>query len=78
MVTKFIVSSLVIITGVVTIILLYDLGVVDKCSTRQFEIMGNIGKYDQTKDPELCSQLNEKISQFDNQCSQDLEELDCG
>ena len=78
MVSTFLKSTIVIVlAGVVTIIVLYDLGL-DKCPIQQIEITDSIKKFDQTKYPELCSQLNEKISQFDVQCSGDIEELDCG
>jgi hypothetical protein len=79
MVSTFLKGTIVVVlAGVVTIAVLYDFGLVDKCPMQQIEITSDIKKYDQTKDPMLCSQLNEKISGFDVQCSGDIEELDCG
>ena len=79
MVSKFLKYALVIIlSGVIAIIVLYNVGFIDKCPLKQIDIEGDLKKYDQTKDPELCAQLNDKISQFDNECKGNLEILDCG
>ena len=79
MVSKFPKYALVIIlSGVIAIVVLYNVGFIDKCPLKQIDIEGDLKKYDQTKDPELCAQLNDKISQFDNECKGNLEILDCG
>jgi hypothetical protein len=79
MVSKFIKGTIVIVlAGIATTIVLYNVGLVDKCPIRQIDIAGDLKKYALTKDPELCAQLNDKISQFDNECKGNLEELDCG
>ena len=79
MVSKFLKGTTVIVlTGIAVVIALYSAGLVDKCPIQQIDITDNIKKYDQTKDPELCAQLNEKISQFNSQCKGEIEELDCG
>jgi len=79
MVSKFLKYALVIIlSGVIAIVVLYNVGFIDKCPLKQIDIEGDLKKYDQTKDPELCAQLNDKISQFDNECKGNLEILDCG
>jgi hypothetical protein len=79
MVSIFLKGTIVIVlAGVVAVIALYTAGLVDKCPIQQIDITGGIKKYDQTKDPELCVQLNEKISQFDSKCKGEIEVLDCG
>ncbi|MGC1709774.1 MAG: hypothetical protein WA799_08265 [Nitrosotalea sp.] len=79
MVSKFLKYAMVIVlSGVIAVVVLYNVGFVDKCPLRQIDIEGDLKKYDQTKDPELCAQLNDKISQFDNDCKGNLEILDCG
>jgi len=79
MVSKFLKYTLVIVlSGVIAIVVLYNVGFIDKCPLKQIDIEGDLKKYDQTKDPELCAQLNDKISQFDNECKGNLEILDCG
>jgi len=79
MVSKFLKCTIVIVVaGFAAVFALYNVGLVDKCPVMQIDIVSNIKKYDQTKDPELCTQLDEKISQFDGQCKGDIEELDCG
>jgi len=79
MVSKFLKYALIIIlSGVIAIVVLYNVGFIDKCPLKQIDIEGDLKKYDQTKDPELCAQLNDKISQFDNECKGNLEILDCG
>ncbi len=79
MVSNFLKYSIVIVlSGVITIVVLYDTGFIDKCPMKQIEIESDLKNYDQTKDPELCAQLNDRISQFDNECKGNLEILDCG
>lgn len=71
-------TLIIVAVGVSSIVILYGVGIVNTCQIRQLEIASDVKKYDQTKNPELCAQLNEKISQFDNECKGDLEILDCG
>ena len=71
-------SLAIVLSGVIAIVVLYNVGFADKCPLKQIDIEGNLKKYDQTKDPELCAQLNDKISQFDDSCKGNLEILDCG
>jgi hypothetical protein len=79
MVSKFLKYTLVIVlSGVIAVAVLYNFGFVDKCPLKQIDIGGDLKKYDQTKDPELCAQLNDEISQFDNECKGNMEILDCG
>lgn len=79
MVSKFLKYALVIVlSGAVAIVVLYNFGLVDKCPIKQIDIEGGLKTYNQTKDPELCAQLNDKISQFDNECKGNIEILDCG
>jgi hypothetical protein len=79
MVSKFLKYTLVIVlSGVIAVVVLYNVGFVDKCPLEQIDIGVDLKKYDQTKDPELCAQINDKISQFDDYCKGNLEILDCG
>jgi hypothetical protein len=79
MVSKFLKYTLVIVlSGAIAIVVLYNFGFVDKCPLKQIDIEGDLKKYDQTKDPELCAQLNDEISQLDNECKGNMEILDCG
>jgi hypothetical protein len=71
-------TIIVILVGVVTTLILYNAKLIDVCPLRQVYITEEIKKYDTTKDPELCDDLNGKISQFNNDCKAELEVLDCG
>ena len=71
-------SFIIIASGAVVVAVLYGVGLANTCPIKQIGIMDDLKKYDQTKDPELCAQLNDKISQFDNECKGDFEVLDCG
>lgn len=71
-------TILIVLAGVVTVIVLDGVGLVNRCPIQQIELAGEVKKYDQTKDPQLCVQINEKISQFDMQCKGTIEEIDCG
>jgi hypothetical protein len=77
--SKFLKSIIIIIlAGTVAVIVMYDTGLVNKCPIRQIDITSDLKKYDQSKDPQLCAQINEKISQFNGQCKGAIEEIDCG
>ncbi len=70
--------TILVMCGTAAIVVLYSTGIADTCPVKQIEIVGELKKYDQTKDPDLCAQLNNEISQFDNDCKGNLEILDCG
>ncbi|MGB6784440.1 MAG: hypothetical protein WBE60_01030 [Nitrosotalea sp.] len=79
MVSKFLKYALVIVlSGVIAVVVSYNFGFVDKCPIKQIDITSDLKTYDQTKDPELCAQLNDEISQFDNDCKGNVDILDCG
>ena len=71
-------TAILILVGAVVILLLYNAKLVDACPLRQVDITESIKKYEETKDPQLCAELNTKISEFDGNCKTELEELDCG
>ena len=69
---------IVIVIGSILVIVSYSAELANTCTIRQLDIAGETKKYDITKDPLLCDKLNTKISQFNNQCKSNIEELDCG
>lgn len=69
---------IIIAVGSIFAIVSYKIEFPNTCPMRQLTIVGEIKKYDETKDPLLCDKLNTKISQFNNQCKSNIEELDCG
>ncbi len=71
-------SFIIIASGAIAVVALYGVGLVSTCPIKQIGITSDLKKYDQTKDPELCAQLNDRISQFDNECQGGFEMLDCG
>jgi len=71
-------TIIVILAAAITTLVLYHAKLIDTCQLRQVDITEAIKKYDTTKDPELCDELNDKISQFNNDCKSELEVLDCG
>ncbi len=48
------------------------------CTVRQLNIVTDTMQYEKTKDPLVCDALNSKISQFNDACKSNIEELDCG
>lgn len=79
MTSKFLKYAIAIIaSGAVSVVVLYGLGLGDACSVNQIVITEDLKRYDQTKDSDLCSQINDKISQFDSDCKGAMEILDCG
>ena len=74
--TKWILAIIVI--GLVAVLVSYKTELSNACTLRQLNIAGDEKKYDQTKDPQFCDALNSRISQFNNECKSNVEELDCG
>ena len=69
---------IIIAIGSIAVIVSYKNELTNSCPIRQLDIAGETKKYDVTKNPLLCDKLNTKISQFNNQCKSNIEELDCG
>ena len=68
----------IVAIGLIAVLVSYKTELSNTCAIRQLNIAGDQKKYDQTKDPLLCDALNSRISQFDNECKSNIEELDCG
>ena len=68
----------IVAIGSVASVVSYELELSHACPLRQLSIADEIKKYDKTKDPQLCDALNSKISQFNDACKSNVEELDCG
>ena len=68
----------IVAIGFAASVISYELVLSNACPMRQLDIAGEIKKYDQTKDPLLCDALNSKISNFNDACKANIEELDCG
>lgn len=68
----------IVAIGSIATIVTYEFDLSNTCSLRQLDISGGVKQYEQTKNPELCDDLNNKISKFDDDCKSDVEELDCG
>ncbi len=68
----------IIAIGLTAIFVSYKTELSSVCSIRQLNIAGDEKKYEQTKDPQFCDALNSRISQFNDECKSNVEELDCG
>ena len=66
------------LAGIVAIVILYSFAVTDKCPLKQIDILNDMKKYEITKDPELCDDINNRIIQLNNKCGIKMEILDCG
>ncbi len=79
MVNTFVKRAIMIGTaGIVAIVLLYNFDVSDRCLIKQIDVLNDMKKYETTKNPELCDELNNRIVQLNNQCGIKMEILDCG
>ena len=74
--TKWIMAIIVI--GLIAVFVSYKTELSNVCAVRQLDIVSDEKKYDQTKDPQFCDALNSRISQFNDECKSNIEELDCG
>ena len=50
----------------------------DSCGISHIDILSDISKYHDTLDPEFCESLVYRIDEFNEQCFQEIEILDCG
>lgn len=64
--------------GIVAIVVLYNFGFVDSCQIKQIDVLSDMKKYEITKDPQLCDDINNRIIQLNNACGIKMEILDCG
>ena len=77
--STFVKRTLVIsLAGIVAIVILYSFAVTDKCPLTQIDVLNDMKKYEITKDPELCDDINNRIIQLNNKCGIEMEILDCG
>jgi hypothetical protein len=74
--TKWILAIIAI--GLIAIFVSYKTELANVCSIKQLNIAGDEKKYEQTKDAQFCDSPNSRISQFNNECKSNIEELDCG
>ena len=77
---RFFLKGIIIVILVVAAatLVLYSTKLVDVCPITQVYITESIKKYEETKDPQLCVELNGKISEFNGNCKAEVEELDFG
>ena len=66
------------LAGIAAIIFLYVLDVSNTCPIKQINVLNDMKKYDSTKNPDLCDDINNRIIQLNNQCGIEMEVLDCG
>jgi hypothetical protein len=79
MVSTFVKRATIIgLAGITAIIILYVVYVSNTCPIKQINVLNDMKKYDTTKNPELCNDINNRIIQLNNQCGIVMEILDCG
>lgn len=79
MVSIFVKRSVIIgLVGVAIIVILFVFDVSSTCPIKQVSVLSDIQKYDATKNPELCDDINNRIIHLNNQCGIEMEVLDCG
>ena len=66
------------LVGIAAVIILYVFEISNTCQIKQVSVLSDMQKYDATKDPELCDNINNRIIQLNNQCGIEMEVLDCG
>ena len=71
-------AAIIVLVGIAVIIILYVLDVSNTCPIKQINVLNDIKKYDITKNPDLCADINNRIIQLNNQCGIEMEILDCG
>ena len=79
MVSAFVKRTIIIgLAGIAAILILYVVDVSNTCPIKQINVLNDIKKYDTTKNPDLCDDINNRIVQLNNHCGIEIEILDCG
>ena len=79
MISTFVKRALIIgLAGIVAIVIFFSFAITGKCSIKQIDVLNDIKKYEITKNPELCDDINNRIIQLNNKCGIEMEILDCG
>jgi len=79
MVSIFVKRAIIIgLAGIAAIVILYSFDISNTCPIKQIDVLNDMKKYEITKDPELCDNINNRIIQLNNQCGIGMEILDCG
>ena len=71
-------AIIIVLAGITAIIVLYVVDASNTCPIKQINVLSDIKKYEITKNPELCDDINNRIIQLNNQCGIEMEILDCG
>lgn len=50
----------------------------DSCGLRHMQILNELNLYEKSLDPEFCEVLVEKIDLFNDECTPQVEIMDCG
>jgi len=50
----------------------------DPCNIEHTILLQDIAAYEQSLDPEFCESVLERIDNFNEECDQEIEILDCG
>jgi len=66
------------IVGSTIIGILYVSDFSNSCERRYFNTINDIQKYENNLDPEFCEETVDKIFELNDECSYDVETLDCG
>jgi len=79
MISTFVKRAIIIgLVGIAAIVILYVVDVSNTCPIKQINVLNDMKKYNITKNPELCDNINNRIIQLNNQCGIEMEILDCG
>ena len=66
------------LAGIAAIIVLYSTGIANSCQIRQMEVVNELKEFHETLDPQFCDELVNKIEELNDQCSTEIETIDCG
>jgi len=66
----------ILVTTLIISIIIF--GILNSCGINHITIVSDLGKYEQTLDPEFCESLIDRIFEFNDECEQEIEILDCG
>ena len=77
MVSIFVKRAIIIgLAGIAAIVILYSFDISNTCPIKQIDVLNDMKKYEITKAPELCDNINNRIIQLNNQCGIGMEILD--
>ena len=66
------------LAAIISIVILFSVGLLDNCPLKHVGVVNDLKKYEETLDAELCDDLVNRIIDLNDKCGIEIEVVDCG